>query len=292
MRFYMNTASTICLTSLVIVSLIQQCRAVAADPIIPQDVQTQTLTERALFTSNKEASIEHSVAISADKLSIAGNKMAKPALALSSLDLTQEWGRSALRIVSSSATQFNDEQEIAQLFLVDDIKLLQKNINLQFKTGLYSLKNNYVLSASYRPLLLHRSLVPTSVQNDLYQSGRLSTETGYNALAHMHKQDYRVFIRGNYSVLHAGRFDLSLTASFEAMQTSYDNIRIVNPLSITANEQATSATFGVVGSFDLSNRWSLIGALTSSRFDSENINYGLAPESKLNMALIGTTYSF
>ena len=58
------------------------------------------------------------------------------------------------------------------------------------------------------------------------------------------------------------------------------------------NAQATSTTLGVVGSFDLSERWSVISALTVSQLNSDDRAYGYSTVNKRNMAVIGTTYAF
>ena len=256
---YMNTASTINL-ALVIIMLLLQCNTMAvAEKIKKNDFEIPT----------------NSIALNQARLS---------------LDLTREWGLSALVINNPSNTLYSDKQKIAQLFVVDD-----KHIDLRFQSGLYSLKNNYVLSPYYAPLVSPQFLHSDLVQNDLYQFGRLSTETGYSLPSSFNEQNLRVFIHSAYSVVHNGRFDLSLTASFQSIKTSkkkYGSSPLLHPLTHRSNAQATSATIGIIGSFDLSERWSLIGALTSSHIDNENINYKLQQENKRNMALIGTTYSF
>ena len=267
----MNTASTINLTLMIMV-LLQQCNTMAV---------AEKIKKYHLETPIKSAVVH--------------NKPIDRPLPLISLDLTREWGFSALVINSTIDTLYSDKQKIARLFAVDDIKLLQKQIDLRFQTGLYSLKNNYVLSPYNTQLLSRQFLLSSNVQNDLYQIGRLSTETGYSLPSTFNQQNLHVFVHSAYSVVHHGRFDLSLTASFQSIksvQAKHGLAPAIHPLTNQNNEQATSTTFGIIGSYDLSERWSLIGALTASHIDSENINDGVQQENKRNMALIGTTYSF
>jgi len=213
----------------------------------------------------------------------------------STLNLPEEWGLSAL-IIKASSSQKSDEISIEQLFLVDKIKALQEHIDSRFQTGLYSLKNNYILSPSYRPLLANELLLSHVVSSDLYQFGRLSTETGYSNTSSLHQQNIKAYIHSAYSVLRKGRFDLSLTASFESSQmpqTTFAAAPALNPLVKSQhNIQATATTLGVIGSFDLSTRWSVISALTVSHLSYDDLDGGFSIINKRNMALIGTTYAF
>mgnify|MGYP003663480781 FL=1 len=210
-----------------------------------------------------------------------------------SLNLTQEWGLSALIIAAQDEKNLHNRQVIKQLFSVDDTKVLQRHINKSFQTGLYSLKNSYILSPNYTPLLSAQLLLANAVKNDLYQLGRLSTETGYSDQEQLYQKHFRVFIRSAYNVLHHGKFDLSLTASFESRQAQHSLTPVLEPFNKSPNnEQTSSTTLGIIGSYDLSKHWSLVGAFTSSQINNENINSGLQQKHQLNIAIIGTTYSF
>ena len=215
---------------------------------------------------------------------------------LSLISTSNVWSQPPLNVNLSSDSMTGEQETIEQLFLVDDIKTLQKQIDLRFKTGLYSLKNNYILSPYYSSLISYQLLRSETIDNDLYQFGRLSAETGYSRAEYFQKPNFKVYIRSAYSVLHKGRFDLSLTASVEHIQISknHNNLAAIQQplINSQSNVPATSATIGVIGSFDLSERWSLIGALTSSHIDNKNIHDILPQENKRHMALIGTTYSF
>ena len=228
-----------------------------------------------------------------------------------SLNLFKEWGnlvtdRTQLpnnETVNSQQNENSLANEIAtndsftaELFTIDKVKNLQQQIDLRFQTGLYSLKNNYVLSSHYPTLISNQFLVPNLAQNDLYQFGRFRTETGYSDTNNTNEQSFKAFLHSAYSLINRGRFDLSVTASIESIDSmpSIMNLerQAQTPSFIGNNEQSTSATVGVIGSFDLSDRWSLIGAVTSSHLTSDNSNTLTLDESTQKMALIGTTYSF
>lgn len=190
-----------------------------------------------------------------------------------------------------------ESQNFQSLFVIDEMQALQQKIRLRFQTGLYSLKNNYILSANRVPLIASPFLVPQLSQNDLYQFGRFRTEAGYSNSLYINEQNYKAFLHSAYSLINAGRFDLSLTASLESItfaqevNTSEQFSNTLTYLSESENKYSISATLGLVGSFDLSNHWSVIGALTTKPLTPKN-NHILLEENQQNMAIIGTTYSF
>jgi hypothetical protein len=228
-----------------------------------------------------------------------------------SLNLFKEWGKSVIDHSLLSNNEVNSDQEndalldnelptkellTYELFAIDKVRGLQQQINLRFQTGLYSLKNNYVLSSHYPMLISNQFLVPNLAQHDLYQFGRFRTETGYSDITNVSDKNFKAFLHSAYSLINRGRFNLSVTASIESIElapgvTNLDG-KIQLPVTIYNNEQSTSATLGVIGSFDLSNRWSLIGALTTSHLTNDKHNTLIVEESRQKMALIGTTYSF
>lgn len=183
-----------------------------------------------------------------------------------------------------------------KLFIVDKVKDLQQQINLRFQTGLYSLKNHYVLSSHHASHISHHFLVPNLAQHGLYQFGRFRTETGYSDSRNDINKNFKAFLHSAYSVIHLGRFDLSVTASIESFDIAPSTASLNNKIQFSAvvsnSQQSTSATLGVIGSFDLSNRWSLIGALTTSHLTNVKSPTLIVEEHGQKMALIGTTYSF
>jgi hypothetical protein len=213
-------------------------------------------------------------------------------------DLTNEWGMSAIQIPVQ--TDSESEQLFLPIEITFDLARYNQKLQSHFSTGLYSLKNEYVLANNTFnhniSSQMHSSYIAS---RDLFRFGRFSAETGF--LSHyneINEQDtgYKSFVRSTYSLLNHGRFDLSLTASIESMTdlpAVGHELPYYQPLSLFSNSQPNIQTsLGFIGSFDLSSHWSVVGALTSThqadRVDLSNqaqINYH-------NMALIGTTYSF
>ena len=212
----------------------------------------------------------------------------------SSLNLSQELGLSALiMLTKDEKNDDGEQQELAQLFSAGNTKSLQRHINNSFQTGLYSLKNSYILSPTYTPLLSTQLLFSNVIENDLYQLGRLSTETGYSQQEQWHQKRFKTFIHSTYNVLHRGRFDLSLTASFESTQVQHNLAPVFEPYNKTQNNNQTiSTTLGIIGSFDLTEHWSVIGAFTASQINNEQLNSDSQQKHQRNIAIIGTTYSF
>lgn len=212
------------------------------------------------------------------------------------LSLFKESELSAIENAPLSINGASNNQQLEELFAIDEMKHLQQKIDLRFQTGLYSLKNNYVLSNHHATLLSKQLLALTLSQHELYQFGRFRTETGYSRASNINQHSFKAFLHSAYSVINKGRFDISVTASIESIKSTPSFINIesrLQPAVYTANnEQSTSATIGLIGSFDLSNHWSLIGAVTTSHLTSEKNNTLLREEKAQKMALIGTTYSF
>lgn len=212
------------------------------------------------------------------------------------LNLSQEWGVSALNNSLVTREVLNNNEPIEALFTVDTMQHLQQKIQSRFQTGLYSLQNNYLLSSHFTSGASHQFFTPNLVQHKLHQFGRFRTETGYSNSDAIHEQNFKAFLHSAYSIVHHGRFELSLTASIEsidaAKHTHYLEPILQAPTITSKNEQATSATLGVMGSFDLSNRWSLVGAVTTSHLTSEKSHALVIEDTTQKMALIGTTYSF
>jgi hypothetical protein len=213
-----------------------------------------------------------------------------------SLNVFKSWQEPALENSILSRPEIDNSQPIEALFVIDKMKHLQQQIDLRFQTGLYSLKNNYVLSSHHSALAFNQFMVPNLAQHDLYQFGRFSTETGYSNPQNTNEQGYKAFLHSAYSVINRGRFDLSVTASIESIDSTANISSLKPQLEVRGylanNELSTSATLGVIGSFDLSNRWSLIGALTTSHLTSDKNSSLIPDENRQKMALIGTTYSF
>ncbi|SEK55861.1 hypothetical protein SAMN05216262_101660 [Colwellia chukchiensis] len=237
---------------------------------------------------------------------LAKNTTALPSTGKGSLNLTHDWGLAAVNYQlnrrqnahqASSDNNNNQSSTLASidaLFVVTDIKSLQQQINQHFSTGLYSLKNSYILSANHRPFLALGLIPKQELSNDFYQYGRLSTETGYSKGQLGDVSSSTAYIRSSYNLLRAGRFDLSFTASVEGQQNIALAYTPRAPLpaiaSANSNRLMTSANLAVVGSYDVTKRWSVISALTVSQLsfsssESENAN-------RRNMALIATTYAF
>ena len=171
---------------------------------------------------NAENIKQNILALPVNALAISDNTQGSHLL----LNTSNVWSQPMLLVNPSNDNMASEQQTIEQLFLVDDIKTLQKHIDLKFKTGLYSLKNNYILSPNYTSLISYQLLRSETIDNDLYQFGRLSAETGYTRVGYFQEPNFKVFIRSAYSVLHKGRFDLSLTASVEHIQISKNHTNL------------------------------------------------------------------
>lgn len=215
--------------------------------------------------------------------------------ALNTTITPKDWSDSAIEHIAVTNKNVNLSPQVNDIFSVDNSKYLQHKIAETFKTGLYSLKNNYVLSSRSQMLNEEDFLVPNLAQQTLFQYGRFRTETGYNSTNNLNHKRVKSFLHGAYSLVNFGRFNLSVTASIESMEGSQNELQ-VKPLpttnAYTSALPTTSTTIGVIGSFDLTNHWSVVGAITTSHVASTKDDFTLLNQSEQKVALIGTTYSF
>ncbi|WDD99583.1 MipA/OmpV family protein [Thalassomonas actiniarum] len=143
-----------------------------------------------------------------------------------------------------------------------------------------------------KQVLQDHSQQPLSQLNVSYQGKRLSVQTGFSTERLEHDQGNKFFLQGSYSLWSFNNFDIAVTAKIETLDK--DIIQSYYPVENTTleiNQLSTNKTLGLIGTFDLSSRWKMIGAITTTSIGSE-ITSPLIENNTFNMALIGTTYSF
>ncbi|WDE12386.1 MipA/OmpV family protein [Thalassomonas haliotis] len=143
-----------------------------------------------------------------------------------------------------------------------------------------------------KQVLQDNTAQPLSQLNVSYQGKRLSVQSGFLTERLEHDLGNKFFLQGSYSIWSFNNFDISVTAKIETLDK--DIIQSYYPVEDTAleiNELSTNKTLGLIGTFDLSSRWKMIGAITTTSIGSQ-ITSPLIENNTFNMALIGTTYSF
>ena len=165
----------------------------------------------------------------------------------------------------------------------------QNNQNLQIKnigallpqqTNIYPDKNAEA----------YNQIVPEKQVNAAYINGRFSAQTGYLA---DNNEAAKFFVQSTYVVFTNYKFNIAVTAKIEALDTKrVQNYYGVLSTNLNISDTSTNATLGLIGTYELSPKWTIIGALTSTALADDIADSPLIEHNKYNMALIGTSYSF
>lgn len=139
--------------------------------------------------------------------------------------------------------------------------------------------------------IISNNYSPIYTINASYRYGRFSAETGYLSDVSDGLDGSKFFIQSSFVVLTHENFNLSLTAKFEALDEALIT-HYYNNLGSNAADSSTNATLGLIGTYDLSPQWKIMGAVTSTTLGDEIAQSSLINDDKYNMALIGTTYYF
>ncbi|MFT5758275.1 MAG: outer membrane scaffolding protein for murein synthesis (MipA/OmpV family) [Alteromonadaceae bacterium] len=162
----------------------------------------------------------------------------------------------------------------------------QNNQNLQIKNiGADFQKEQYLYSDTTQTTDENTEQV-----NAAYINGRFSANTGYLT---ENNEAAKFFVQSSYVVFTNYKFNLTVTAKIEALDTErvQHYYGVISP-NLHISDTNTNATLGLVGTYELSPKWTIIGSLTSTALADDIADSPLVEHKKYNMALIGTTYSF
>lgn len=137
----------------------------------------------------------------------------------------------------------------------------------------------------------------TSGLNAAINVGRFSAETALFTNGDSVFDSEKFYLQGSYTFLEKDSFNLAITAKLETLSSQgvgkYLGEDIYNfKADSVIKHQAKNATLGLVGTFELAPNWTVMGALTSTTIDKDIQKSPLINSNYVNMALIGTSYSF
>ncbi|MGB1199574.1 MAG: MipA/OmpV family protein [Thalassotalea sp.] len=127
--------------------------------------------------------------------------------------------------------------------------------------------------------------------------GRFSMETALITENNNVEDSGKFYLQGAYTVLEKSSFNIAITAKVETLSEQNVNAYFGYKNKFQQNQsiidyQARNTTLGVVGTYDVTPKWSVIGAFTSTMLDKDIMQSPLVNENNVNMALIGTSYAF
>lgn len=127
-----------------------------------------------------------------------------------------------------------------------------------------------------------------------YQYGRFATESGVSQFDSDYTDAKQFYVQSSFAIVQKQAFNLSVLAKIESLEqpsNEFGQWGATTPLFEYSFEPMTNTTIGVVGAYNLTQRWSVIGAITSSAVHNTDQNHPLN-NNQNNRALIGTSYSF
>ncbi|NQZ80351.1 MAG: MipA/OmpV family protein [Colwellia sp.] len=165
----------------------------------------------------------------------------------------------------------------------------QNNQNLQIK-NISSVFQKQVSNFSYTATEVYNQTDTEKQVNAAYINGRFSAQTGYLI---DQNEAAKFFVQSSYLVFTNYKLNITVTAKIEALDTErvQHYYGVINP-NVYISDTNTNATLGLIGTYELSPKWTIIGALTSTALANDIADSPLIEHNKYNMALIGTTYSF
>jgi hypothetical protein len=190
-------------------------------------------------------------------------------------DFAQQWGLAAIKIPAQQGTP--------------SVQEWSGNILTQ------PLNNSNINNTEFQKIIFTDQLVNSI--NAAYHFGRFHAKTGLLSQSSDVLDSGKFYLQGSFSVYIKDKFDLALTAKFEATDSPYINtynnelIPSLEPQNVF-DYNAKQATIGIMSTYSINKQWTLLGAFTTTTFDKSQLNEKLIDINNTHMALIGTTYSF
>ena len=165
----------------------------------------------------------------------------------------------------------------------------QNNQNFQIK-NIGSVFQKQVSNFSYTATEVYNQTDTEKQVNAAYINGRFSAQTGYLI---DQNEAAKFFVQSSYLVFTNYKLNITVTAKIEALDTErvQHYYGVINP-NVHISDTNTNATLGLIGTYELSPKWTIIGAQTSTALANDIADSPLIEHNNYNMALIGTTYSF
>ncbi|NMP30289.1 MipA/OmpV family protein [Thalassotalea sp. M1531] len=122
--------------------------------------------------------------------------------------------------------------------------------------------------------------------NVVYRRGKFASEVGYLSDVSDESDGAKFYVQASYTFLANRTYTLTAMGKIESQDEDLVGYYYGN------NESATNATIGLIGTYKLSDRWSLLGAVTATSLGDEIADSPIVEDDSYNMALVGATYSF
>lgn len=235
--------------------------------------------------------------------------------------VSQAWNDSANKPKSIKATSFSQQLGLAAISIPEQVKAQHETIilsyydtnddhfqsNTSYKRAGHWFYQNKKANVWLGRLISNNVEFPEQLGNTLgsgpqglnaaFNYGRFSMETALITDNSNIKDSGKFYLQGAYTLIEKSSFNIAITAKVETLSEHNVNYYFGNKTPLEQSHslidyQAKNTTLGVVGTYELSSKWTVIGAFTSTMLDKDIMQSPLVSDNNLNMALIGTSYSF
>jgi outer membrane protein len=137
--------------------------------------------------------------------------------------------------------------------------------------------------------------------NAEYKKGMFTAEVGF--LQGMgDEDDYddgsdggKFYVQASYTIIAKPKYTLTLAAKVESLDddmASYYYSGIKSDNSVYIADATSNVTLAAIGTYKLTPKWTLMGAVTATSLGDEIADSPVAEDDTYNMVLLGATYSF
>jgi len=199
--------------------------------------------------------------------------------------------------LNASAVNNNVVENFSQQWGMAAIKIPTQNSQEHLKmwsANIYSIQSS---TNSEQPLNLNKIDQPQNSINAAYTKGRFHAETGLLTNSSDVLDSGKFYLQGSYAIYTKEKFNLAVTAKFEAVNNPFFNAYLseVAPIidaKTIFEHQTKNATIGVISTYSINKKWKILGSLTTTAYDQALQKNPLVDINNSHMALIGTSYSF
>jgi len=224
----------------------------------------------------------------------------------SAINFTEQWGLAAITIPEQVSGQSLSHFAALNSPLPQQLSLtydrtgqwLNKSHKASVWLGSLQTQQSHLNSS---PVAISNANLKESVElqgfNAAFNYGRFTAETALMTDNASIINSGKFYIQGSYTVINHVSFNLAITAKLETLNQQNVNLYYGDRLQQEGSNslldyRANNTTLGVVGTYEVAPNWTIMGALTSTTLDDDIKQSPLIESDNLNMALIGTTYSF
>ncbi|NMP30292.1 hypothetical protein HII17_01855 [Thalassotalea sp. M1531] len=123
------------------------------------------------------------------------------------------------------------------------------------------------------------------------------TDTGLHTGSEQDNLGVQRYIQGTYTLLSYNTLDIAITAKLASVEAiplgSLNYAEFLKPSSYRlSQEQFNNTTLGIIGKYQLSNNWAIVGSLSTTALSESLVEKASLHNELAHTALIGATYSF